>query len=230
MNPDGPPLDPDELKNAWRTQAPAGLPPGADGPGTDAPFDPDAVLDEVRRRQRTFTTTLFWRDVREAGVGLVMIPAWIYIGVSKGLPWTWHLVVPALVWVTGVMLVDLRRQRRALNEPGESLRSRVEVSLAEVDRQIRLLRDILWWYLLPLGLSMLPFVIHVALRERLGVWWAVVPPVVLIGFGSAVFYFVYRLNQAAVRTTLEPRRAELAALLESLGGPESTADAAAAKE
>ena len=38
---------------------------------------------------------IFWRDVREVGVCLLLLPVWIGMGVGIGLPWTWYLVIVA---------------------------------------------------------------------------------------------------------------------------------------
>jgi hypothetical protein len=92
--------------------------------------------------------------------------------------------------------------------------------------QIWLLRNIFWWYLLPPGISIMAFFVHLnwTWRDRLVArllskdWLDVldalghaVPFVVVIG----VYCFIYWLNQYAVRTQLEPRRQELLTLLMS---------------
>ena len=113
---------------------------------------------------------IFWRDVREIGIALVMVPLWLYLGVKDSLPWTWYLTVPALLWIAGYMLVDRMRHKRQPPEPDEPLRQCVESSLAQVEHQIRLLRNVHWWYLLPLGISCLAFFGQVAWQDRAGGW------------------------------------------------------------
>ena len=126
-------MDPDDFKQAWQTQSSQ----------TRLTIDAELLLKEVRRNQRYFTATIFWRDVREVGVGLLMVPLWLYLGVKHSLPWTWYLMVPALLWVAGYMLADRMRHKRQPPEPGEPLRQRVESSLAQVEHQIWLLRNAL---------------------------------------------------------------------------------------
>jgi len=139
------------------------------------------------------------------------------MGVTMSLPWTWYLVIPGLVWIAAFMLLDRRRQRRKRPAPGESLRGHVEDSLAELEHQIWLLRNVVWWYLLPLALPMFTFFGQVCWRVRhLGVGEAVAGFVLMVGFVLAVFTFIAWLNRAAIRSQLEPRRQELAALLTSL--------------
>ena len=93
----------------------------------------------------------------------------------------------------------------------------MESSLAQVEHQIWLLRNVFWWYLLPLALSMLAFFGQVAWQDAVGrlvdgsrriAEWS--------PWSCIVFAGVYWLNQNAVRSELEPRRQELEALLTSL--------------
>jgi hypothetical protein len=200
-------VDPDDLKQAWREQS------------SRARLVVDAArLDEELRKQRRFDSMIFWRDCREVGVSLVMIPVWILMGVQMALPWSWYLTLPALLWIAGFMLADRRIQRRKAPGPGEPIRRYVESSLAQVEHQIRLLRNVLWWYLLPLAVPMLAFFGQVSWRVRaIGSWWG---SFVFFTIGAAivvaVFAGVYKVNQVAVRDDLEPRRRELQALLADL--------------
>lgn len=199
-------MDPDSFKPAWKTQSSQ----------TRLAIDSDLLLEELRRKQRCFAAAIFWRDVREVGISLLMVPLWIYLGVRLSLPGTWHLVVPAVLWVAGYMLVDRMRYKRQPLEPGEPLRQRVESLITQVEHQIWLLRHLLWWYLLPLALSLLPFVGQVAWQERSGGWWTALSVAVVFALVVIVFAVIYWLNQYAVGSELEPRRRELKTLLMSL--------------
>jgi hypothetical protein len=201
------PTDPDELKQAWQTQPSRAR----------LTVDAELLLNEIKRNQQYFAAVIFWRDFREIGVGLVMIPLWIYLGIRQSLPWTWYLAVPAFLWIDGYMLADRRRHKRPSDGTSDSLRQHTENSLAEVEHQIWLLRNVFWWYLLPLGLAIFAFFVHVAWRTRsLGAWSAFGFLCVMVGIVALVFAGVYQLNQYAVRAGLEPRRRELETLLASL--------------
>jgi hypothetical protein len=141
---------------------------------------------------------------------------WLYLGVKGSLPWTWYLVVPTMLGIAGYMLADRVRHKRRPPGPGEPLRQCVQSSLAQVEHQIWLLRNVLWWYLMPLAVSALPFISQVAWQVRSGGWWTALSLSMVVAMFVIVLAVIYWLNQYSVRSELEPRRRELAALLMSL--------------
>jgi hypothetical protein len=182
-------------------------------------IDAELLLSEVRRDQRWLAAALFWRDVREVGVCLLVVPLWIYIGVTHSLPRAWYLVVPAALWVAGFLLVDRLRHRQGPPDPAEPLVRCLEGSLALVEHQIWLLRNIGWWYLLPFGAPVVAFAGHVNWRLAASVWGAAVATAGVGAVVTLILSGVYWLNQTAVRDALEPRRRRLQALLTGLQDP-----------
>src|SRR5687768_6441995 len=152
-------MSPDDLKHAWQTQS----------SHARLAINPELLLAEFRRNERTFAAMIFCRDLREVGVALLLIPVWVFLGVWQHSPWTWWLEIPALLWIAGFMLMDRRRHIRSPS-PEAPLRQQVEDSLFQVEHQIWLLRNVLWWYLLPLGLPVLAFFAYVSWRE-FGAGW-----------------------------------------------------------
>lgn len=148
---------------------------------------------------------------------MLLIPVWLFLGQKHSLPWAWYLTIPALIWVAGYMLVDRRRSRPKQKEPGDTLRQRLESTLAQIESQIRLLKSVHYWGLIPLVVPMWAFVFQAASLARppdlfsVIILWVAAPS--FIGF---VFFVVYFLNQHAVRTDLIPRRDELRRQLQSL--------------
>ena len=196
----------DELKKAWQSQTfPSRL-----------TLDGGVLLEELRRKDRQFRAIVFFRDVREIGVALVLLPVWIIMGIKMSSPWTWWLGVPALLWIAGFMIIDRTRQRRNRSAPGDSLRRCVEGSLAEVEHQIWLLRNIAWWYLLPIFIALIAFAAQGAWQYRDDGLKTVAQFAAVTAVLVAVFGFIYWLNQYAVRNQLEPRLEELQTLLRSL--------------
>ncbi len=206
-------MNPDDLKEDWRGQSAR----------TCLTTDAELLLKEVRRNDQRFTAMIFWRDVREVGVSLLLVPLWLYLGVRHSSPWTWYLAVPALLWAAGFMLAGRIRHKEQPHEPGEPLRQLVEGSLKHLEHQIWLLRNVFWWALMPFGLSALAFFGQVAWQERSGGWWMALAFSEAVGIVVVVFAVIYWLNQYAVRAALEPRRRELKTLLESLDDETATA-------
>jgi hypothetical protein len=97
------------------------------------------------------------------------------------------------------------------------LRSSVERSLVQVEHQIWLLRNVFWWYLLPPGVPMMIWLAHFSWSSgRHSIVGAIAAFGVMALFFLLVGWFIYWLNQYAVRKQLEPRRKELQTLLKGL--------------
>jgi hypothetical protein len=199
-------MNPDKFRQAWEAQSSQ----------TRLTIDAESLLKELRRQEQSFSTMIFWRDVREVGTAILLVPLWIYLGVKHSSPWTWYLMVPTLMWVAGYILADRMRHKRQPPEAGEPLRKRVENSLAQVEHQIWLLRTVLWWCLLPFAVSCLAFIGQVTWQERSGGWWMALAASIVVAIVVIVLAGVYWLNLYAVRCELEPRRRELETLLMSL--------------
>lgn len=205
-------MAPDDYQQAWQAQSSQ----------TRVTIDADVLSREVQRNQRDFRAMIFRRDSLEIGVALLLLPYWFYAGITHDLPWTWYLTVPALFWVVGFILVDRKRHPQQRVEPGEPLLESAKESLNQVEHQIWLLRNILWWYLLPFAVPILIFFVHVSLGvDTLSYVERFVFLATLCIFLVVLYSLLYYLNQRAVRVQLEPRREELLALLASLGN-EST--------
>jgi len=198
-------MNPDALKAAWQSQTSQ----------RHVTIDAEALLREVRRNERHFKRIIFWRDVQEVGVSLVLVPVWIWLGRSHDLPWTWYLCIPTLLWISAFMVVDRIRQRRWQPKPGDALRARIESSLAQVEHQIWLLRNVFWWYLLPPGVAVAAFFAQCAWLARDLGWKAGFIVAGVVAVAALILWGVYWMNQTAVRDELEPRRLELQRLIAS---------------
>jgi hypothetical protein len=188
-------------------------------------IEPDILLKEVQRNKRSFEATVFWRDVKEVGIAFLMTAFFLYVGITEN---AWPLVVLAiLVLFVGVfLLVDhilQRGKKPALTGP---LLECIEGSLRQVNHQIWLLKNVLWWYLLPPGVGIGIFIIYCAWET---IWnivkWNIVAKefVGILGsflgysvFCVLLFWGIYWLNQRCVRKELQPRRQELETLLDNL--------------
>jgi Na+/proline symporter len=175
----------------------------------------DVLLKEVRRNQHQFWATIFWRDVREVGVCFLLALYFSYHGLRHH-DWTDYLLALAGFGVGTFMVVDRLRLRKNQPATNDSLKECVESSLKQVNHQIWLLKNIFWWYLLPIIVALgISFGVSAWNWRHDGVSTAIVF-VFCILLCALLYWGVYRLNQFAVRKDLEPRRQELEALLASL--------------
>ena len=196
----------DRYKQAWKSTA--GQP--------KVRIDTELLAQAVQKSHRGFQSTINGRDIREVGVALLLLIYWVYKGLTKTMPWTWWLAVPALVWIAGFILVDRKRHPQRPSEPGEPLSFYAKEALTQVEHQIWLLRNVFWWYLLPLGISMMAFFIQTS-WTRSDSWW----DFLLAVASSSLFVFViygaiHWMNQYAVQKDLEPRRQDLLKLVKSI--------------
>jgi hypothetical protein len=195
----------DDLQNTWQSQREARL-----------RVEPELLLQELRRNQRNFKAVIFWRDFREVFVAAVMTVFFAWIGL-RGDGWPWVFLGGTCLWVGGYFLVDRFRRRGRAAQYGDSLLGCVEASLADVEHQIWLLKNVFWWYLLPLAIGMVVVLVSMTITIQdmpAAMRWAIFLPMGL--FCALVFAGVYWINQVAVRKELEPRRQELLAVRENL--------------
>lgn len=195
----------DQLKNAWRSQ---------DRVSVDA----ESLLGVMRRNQRSFRATIFWRDFREVVILVACAVFFTYTGLDRQ-HYSWLVLACLCVGVGLFFIVDRLWHRRPEAGKGEALADCARNSLAEVRHQRWLLKNIFWWYLLPPSIGMAA----VAIEYGLLAWQRSGSPLAgvatagsLIGVAVVVDVSMYFLNRWAVRKELEPRIRELEALLDTL--------------
>ncbi|MHC4221248.1 MAG: hypothetical protein ACYST9_02410 [Planctomycetota bacterium] len=181
-------------------------------------IDTDLLLKEVRRNKRYFEAAIFWRDVREVGVAIVLGAFFLYFGVKHSF-WPMWLLALLCMWVSVFMVVDRVIQKRRKACLSDSLFNCVKSSLAQVNHQVWLLRNILWWYLTPFGIGMIIWFSYCGVL----VMTSKNPSIKYLSFilvciiGTILLYWgIYWLNQRAIRTELAPRKQELEDILSSL--------------
>ncbi len=180
-------------------------------------MDADALLKEVRHKERSFRRTIFWRDVREVGVAGLLAVFFLWFGI-KGRVWSLFVLAALLMGVAVFMIVDRLRQRRRQPSHSDPLLACAEESLAQINHQIWLLKNVFWWYLLPPGVGAALFYCQVSWSMLEAGLWRLKDLWGPLG-GVLVFWGIYWLNQLCVRKDLEPRRRELEALLQRLKDP-----------
>lgn len=178
----------DAARGAWRRDDP--VPPG----------EPARLLDAARVRLAAMDRAIRRRDRLESAVALVLAP--IFAVVAWRTP---HLVSAAGATILAAAClfipVHLRRARRLPGDRGGPLVATVRAELARVHAQERLLRTVLWWYLLPLGLGVLLLVGGAPVSTS----FKTIYGALVVAFGG----YLYVLNRRAVRADLEPVSREL---------------------
>jgi len=182
--------------------------------GKKISINADVLLNEVRNNQLLFRTRIFLRDAVEVGVAAVLVPIFIVSGLR--ISWTLHLCAFGCFVVGAYFVVDRWRQRRMTPDMHGSLKDCAVTSLAEVRHQIWLLKNVLWWYLLPIYAPIMVFFSWTAWRMPGPVAMKILMLLLLAGFVTVLYAGIYWLNQYAVKKSLEPRQGELEKLLNEL--------------
>ena len=187
-------------------------------PGARLNIDPKLLFNEVRRNHRSMETMLWRRDLNEMSAAAVVTVVFAFVAYWIR-EWSLLLCAAGGLFIGLFFVVDRVKQRRLRSPADDSLSSTIEASLRQVEHQIWLLKNVLWWYLMPLAPGMIAFLVSAywqtnkdGLAEQL-----VVGIVALIC--AVAFWQVYRVNQGAIKQMLEPRRLELEELKASLRPP-----------
>jgi CubicO group peptidase (beta-lactamase class C family) len=196
----------EELQKAWRSQ----------DAGAKVTINTAALMKEVRRNQGQFRGTIFWRDVREVGVAAFLTWLFLHWGIRDH-NWSLYPVAFGCFFVGAFIVVDrlIQHQRRPMMN--DSLHGCIESSLTHINHQIWLLKNVFWWYLLPIESGLGIFIANQVWRERHAGLPVMIGLLAYVLFCGVTCWGIYWLNQFAVRKNLEPRRQELETLLAETG-------------
>ncbi|MCA9257784.1 MAG: beta-lactamase family protein [Planctomycetales bacterium] len=199
-------MEPDAFQRAWQSQEAQ----------TRVTVNADVLRAQVERTHRDFLGILRRRDVLESTVGVMLIFYWLYQGANGTLPWTWYLMIPAIVWMIGFFIVDRRRHPQTPVNPSQPLRECLTSTLQQIDHQIWLLKNVFWWYLLPFAIALLVFFVDMAWQASSSGWDFLAGAVPLVLILSTLYATIDWINQRAVYADLFPRRKEIVAFIDAL--------------
>lgn len=194
----------EDLQKSWQAQ----------DAGRKITINADLLLKEVRHNQQSFRRIIFWRDVREVGVAAILVPVFIAAGLKVS--WTLHLCAFGCLVVGSYFLLDRWRQRKKTTDLHGSLKDCAATSLAEVSHQIWLLKNVIWWYLMPIFVPIMIFFGWVAWQLPVPAGEKIMCLLPHTSFVVLLYAGIYWLNQCVVKKQLEPRRRELEELLAEL--------------
>jgi len=174
------------------------------------------LVSSIQAKLKRFNRIIFWRDVREIGLALVLI---LFFG---RLIWTARSVMSRMgagVIIAGLILVIAKllraRLKKRKGKPEANIKEFFSAERDGIDAQIRLLRSVPWWYLGPLIFGVNVFFVG-ARGLSLASFVYLIATLILAAF-------IYRLNLMAVKKQLQPLREELNRLLHDLeDGPNDT--------
>jgi hypothetical protein len=151
-----------------------------------------------------FDQKIFWRNAREYAAGLALMGVFLY-QIAAGDDRTGGVL--GLICV-GFVMAYLWWNHRGMQplDPVADLTAYRNAALNRYDAQIRLLRAVTYWYLLPL---MAPMLWQVSRTWATSPWSAVAIVIVDV----AVFLFIRWLNVTVATGVLRAGRAKMAAML-----------------
>jgi hypothetical protein len=204
----------EDLQNQWQKE----------GANAAVQINYDILLKEVKRGKSYFDAMVFWRDVREIVVGVALVIFFLVVGIKHDF-WPLLFMSGCILFICLFLFMDRIRNTKNRLTDG-TLKDCVGNSLAEVNHQIWLLRNVFWWYLLPglLGFLVMSFWMEIfinrgvqaSLGEPKTVLSSMLDFLVSLWLPAALFVGVYWLNQWAVKAELLPRKKELEDLLCSI--------------
>ena len=184
------------------------------------------LASQALERASQFEKTILRRDLIETAAAIFVIFGF-GLFLREGFPWISRLGMIIIVLGAGEVIVTLHLTRRRDRRPQHDLplTEFCAAEIARVDRQIRLLRYVNWWYSGPMLLGVCVFLsgilFSVPLPLHISVPAFAAFCVLILIFG----WIIYRINQRALRNELAPLREELAGIYESLiEEPSSTVD------
>lgn len=184
-----------ELEHLWQRQQPIEL----------SPENIAQIAATVDKVDRKFRRRIWWRDFLEISAALVAATFFAVMGQT----WLRWLVVASILFVVPWFIRSRVLARRAGEIP--SVIQRLQQMIRETETQIRLLRSVFWWYLLPCVVAMLAIILDSPPRNFY------LPSLLIAGtVAAALLVAVYWYNQWGVRRVLEPRRENLRKALTEL--------------
>jgi hypothetical protein len=207
-------------------------------------IDQTGLHKQVEQTNQAFNRSIFWRDVREVGIGVVVGILMFVLSFQKILfdkSWlsdAFHLQPngfdAGLLFLSGCIwfyyaayrFIGRKRQEQYERQFDVSLMGDLQKACAQVDYQIRLSKNVHWWGLLPIfwGTGLQIFVLA---KPKLISMWLKDPAQaslflgLMVGVMLVAFVLDYWCKRKPIQDELLPRKRELEALRDKLMMSES---------
>lgn len=174
----------------------------------------------VKKESREFDAMIAKRDRAELGTGAVLIAVFtgsgLVYGRSAGVAWPFYAAAVCMLWVFAFFVVEKRLARRHRPSNTEPLRGALDAAISHVRRQLWMLRNVMWWYLLPAQTGWFLFFLGILLTPAFPRWFALAALPLVLWYLWRMSVSVYALNKEAISKDLEPRYEELTRLRDAL--------------
>jgi hypothetical protein len=162
--------------------------------------------------------------VREVVASVLVAGFFGWCGTRKFGGWPFFAAAAVMLGLGAFFIVDRFLQRRKERAFGSAPGDSIERALLQVNHQIWLLENVVWWYLTPGLVAYALVVVHciAAMSSHGPVPYARTMTAVgsTVGVGIATFCIVYFLNCRAVKKYLIPRREGLTRIAGELAADE----------
>lgn len=166
----------------------------------------DEIANRIGSRMSRFDRSIRRRDTIE-NLAAFFVVVMFSIILFNSSDWVTFIGASIVILAAIVIVVILNVTRLYYPTPaGLSIKQHCQLELAKVDRQIFLLRNVVWWYVGPLmlGCCVMSFADG-----------PFVASLISCGIYVAIGFFVYWINQRAVAENLLPLQQELRAAIET---------------
>lgn len=203
----------EELKEAWKSQE------------TRRTVETVMLLESVRERHQQISRDLFWRNLREGWITIlaaVYFAAFTESDAPRDQLWLFYLAMVVLAGVGIFRVRDNIRQNQEILSYGDSALSFIGRSLHQIRHRIWLMKNMLWWWIIPVsvcGLLIVLQILWLADGVDSALCWILLRG---IGIACLVLGALYVGNQLTVTKYWQPRQSELEDILDTLkNAPES---------
>ena len=195
-----------EIKKTWSEQK------------SDAftPTTENEIMTLIRNKMQTHDEKVTSRDRLEISVAAVIsVACGVYLFFADSI---WHQL-GCVVTILSCIVITYRlisaKQISSDNQlqPDISVKAHLRAELQKVQNQKNLLKSVLWWYLLPLFLSIVLFVMGFDISSTM--------KAVVIIVNAIVYGYIWKMNQKAVSEHISPLIKEIEESLDTVDASKS---------
>ncbi len=194
----------DALKDTWHSQS-----------GISAQRF-EQIASTVRAGSDLLQTTIFRRDMLETCASVVVVVAFApgLLYAKNWVAWS-GFALEVIVGITIPFVLGWARKKPPTAVYEKSFRDFVNVEIDHLERQVRLLRMVTWWYLLPMYVGIVLILVGLTEPRRM-VLFELIFVITYLALCTVFFVFVWWLNQSARKNNLQPLLLHYVELRDSL--------------